>query len=319
MALLRTASSGSYTVVRNHVLRNKSLSWQAKGIYAFMVSLPKGWNFTVAGAAACCSNGVDSTSSALKELINSRYIVRGRVRNANGTMGGSVYTIFDEPCTDEQYQEALTPARESPEEDLPIKDTPVPENPGLDEADEDEPEQDCLPQSITNRPKTNVPKIKKSNTHSLNPNPSNPYPINHERIMEEREAVRERIGYYQLSQEYGEERMDMIMDTITETLCSDRPVIRVAGDTFPTMYVQEKLRRVNSLHVEHVFASLDKYAPNIKNIKLYILTSLFNEVSSMATCIDAEVKHDRSMSWLDDDEDYSFPGGYDFREDLEVN
>lgn len=83
----------------------------------------------------------------------------------------------------------------------------------------------------------------------------------------------------------------MIVDTITETLCSDKPMIRVACDTFPTIYVQEKLRKVNSMHVEHVFASLDKYAPNIKNIKQYIMTALFNEVSTMETCIDAEVKH----------------------------
>ena len=144
MALLRKAGDGSYTVVRNHCLRNKKLSLKAKGMYALIVSLPPNWNFSITGLAGICTDGVSSISAALLELEKSQYIVRGRVRREDGKLGEAIYTIFDEPCTEEQRQEAQAPlvqirrrreivtdddTREEHEPDEPEAEKPIFENP----------------------------------------------------------------------------------------------------------------------------------------------------------------------------------------------
>lgn len=52
----------------NHHLRNAKLSLKAKGLLSLMLSLPEDWDYTTKGLACICKDGVDSITTALKEL-----------------------------------------------------------------------------------------------------------------------------------------------------------------------------------------------------------------------------------------------------------
>ena len=57
-----------YTMISNFVLNDLRLTWRAKGLWAFMMSLPDDWDYSVRGLATRAKDGRDSVTSGLNEL-----------------------------------------------------------------------------------------------------------------------------------------------------------------------------------------------------------------------------------------------------------
>lgn len=100
-----------FTVMSNYHLRDRKLSLKAKGLQSLMLSLPPTWDYTLKGLSAICGDGVDSISSALKELENAGYVIRKRLRNAQGRLCGTEYIIHQVP---QSLEEENKPKRENP-------------------------------------------------------------------------------------------------------------------------------------------------------------------------------------------------------------
>lgn len=109
-----------------------------------------------------------------------------------------------------------------------------------------------------------------------------------------RQTVKENIDYDILLQDhrYDRDRLDEIVDLIVETLCSTKPTICVSGDDFPATLVKEKLLKLDSQHIEYVFECLDKNTTYVRNIKKYLLATLFNAPSTIDSYYSALVNHD---------------------------
>ena len=95
MAVFRVEKTKDFTVMSNHHLRNVSLSLKAKGLLSLMLSLPDNWDYTTKGLAHICKDGVDSISSAIKELEKQGYLTRQRLRDAHGRLGDIEYVIHE--------------------------------------------------------------------------------------------------------------------------------------------------------------------------------------------------------------------------------
>lgn len=50
------------------VLNDIRLSWRAKGLWAYMMSLPDDWDYSIRGLATRAKDGRDSVMSGLNEL-----------------------------------------------------------------------------------------------------------------------------------------------------------------------------------------------------------------------------------------------------------
>ena len=83
MAVFRVEKTKDFTIMSNHHLRNTELSLKAKGILSLMLSLPEDWDYTTKGLAHICKDGVDSITTALKELERHGYLTRQRLRYDN--------------------------------------------------------------------------------------------------------------------------------------------------------------------------------------------------------------------------------------------
>ena len=77
---------------------------------------------------------------------------------------------------------------------------------------------------------------------------------------------------------------------MTETLCSRKPYIKVAGENYPAEVVKSRFRKLDMYHIEYVFSRLDKKHTEVRNIRQYLLTTLYNAPATMINCIDAEVR-----------------------------
>lgn len=107
-----------------------------------------------------------------------------------------------------------------------------------------------------------------------------------------RELIMQNIEYDFLVERYGTERMDEVVELMLETVISQRPYIRIAGDEFPREVVKSRLLKVNSMHLEYVFDCIDRNTTKVGNIKAYLLTALFNSPATMDSYYRAEVNHD---------------------------
>ena len=284
MAVFRIEKTRDYTVMANHHLRNTELSLKAKGLLSLMLSLPEEWDYTTKGLARICKDGVDSICAGVRELEDHGYVVRERIRNPNGQLGAIEYTILEQPRTSE-------PKREKPERENPVQAKPVLDYPVLGK-----PEQENHAQLNTYR--TNKDE---SNTLSANPYPIKSYPINP--IADQmgmdgmdvyREIVKGNIEYDIMKDNFPDdhERLDEIVELMAETLASKKATFCIAGDTYPASTVKFKLLRINSLHIQYVFECLDKNTTEVRNIKKYLLATLFNAPSTMGSYYKAQVNHD---------------------------
>ena len=91
MAVFRIEKTRDYTVMSNYHLRDRSLSLKAKGLLSLMLSLPEDWDYTMKGLARICKDGIDSISGGIRELEAHGYLIRSRVRSANGQLGSIEY------------------------------------------------------------------------------------------------------------------------------------------------------------------------------------------------------------------------------------
>lgn len=61
---------------------------------------------------------------------------------------------------------------------------------------------------------------------------------------------------------------------------------------FPAALVKEKLLKLDSQHIDYVFECLDKNTTYVRNIKKYLLATLFNAPSTIDSYYLALVNHD---------------------------
>ena len=290
MAVCRIEKTKDYTVMANHHLRNKGLSLKAKGLLSLMLSLPEDWDYTVKGLAYICKDGIDSINGAIKELETTGYMHRQRVRNDRGQLTTTEYTIREYP----QNMGGDT----FPAEGLPAQESPILENPIQAMPIQEEPHQ-------LNTYLQTIDKSKKDLfiTETSNPYQSNPYgskktgydEIGCETYEEVKEMVYENIEYRHFKQHGGigmHERLDEVADIIIETLCSTKDTINIAGDDYPARLVKDKMLRITSSHIEYVFDCLNKNTTYVRNIKRYLLATLFNAPSTIDNYYSALVNHD---------------------------
>ena len=93
-----------------------------------------------------------------------------------------------------------------------------------------------------------------------------------------RELIQENIGYEYLCQQYEtyREDLDEIVELIVETVCAKRKTTRIAGSDFPHEIVRSRFLKLDNSHIEFVMDCLQKNTTEIRNMKQYLLTVLFN-------------------------------------------
>lgn len=98
--VIRVDKNSNYTVMCNYHLRDKNITFKAKGVLSLVLSLPDSWNYTIEGLAAISKEGVSAIRSALQELEAAGYVVRKRVRDNKGLLREAEYTFFERPVSE---------------------------------------------------------------------------------------------------------------------------------------------------------------------------------------------------------------------------
>ncbi len=286
MAVFRIERTRDYTVMSNHHLRDKALSLKSKGLLSMMLSLPEDWNYTTRGLAKICKEGVDAIGGALRELESAGYIVRHQMRDRQGRICDTEYVIYEQP---------QPKAPDTPQPDTASPDT---ENPYLDDPDTEKPAELNIEKSKTQKQTTDV-----SSTDSIPfrefaaarpPERKGRDAMSAEEMQSYRELILENIEYDHLCREFEtyREDLDEIVELIVETVCARRKTTRIAGADFPHEVVRSRFLKLDSSHIEFVMECLHNNTTEVRNIKQYLLTVLFNAPTTMNNHYTAQVNHD---------------------------
>ncbi|EJR53675.1 hypothetical protein IIO_05932, partial [Bacillus cereus VD115] len=118
MGIIRVEKNRNYSVINNTGLRDERLSWKAKGILAYILTLPDDWVFYREELATHSKDGIDSLKSGMKELKEYGYVKRAPIRNDKNKIVSWETVIHEVP-------------QEEPLADFPPVENPPVENPLL--------------------------------------------------------------------------------------------------------------------------------------------------------------------------------------------
>lgn len=115
MGKIKLNKKDNFTIISNSVLKNANLTLKAKGLYAYMWSLPDDWDYSVAGLTKVLKEGKDAINEALKELEREGYLVRTILRSG-GKFSDMDYILPETP--------QRVPFTENPQAEKPFTENP---------------------------------------------------------------------------------------------------------------------------------------------------------------------------------------------------
>ena len=89
------------------------------------------------------------------------------------------------------------------------------------------------------------------------------------------------------------ETLEGIVDLLAETCSSKRKTIRIAGDDKPIEVVKSRLMKLNSMHIQFVLDCLKENTTYVRDMKQYLLTTLFNAPVTIDPYYQARVNYDQ--------------------------
>lgn len=164
MAIIRARNDKNYTVINNVGLRDDRLSWKARGLLSYMLSLPDDWIFRDLELTNHAPDGKESTKKGLKELEQYGYLVKQQSRGERGKFATNDWLLYEVPLTDLPLPD--NPPTVNPLTDKPLPDKPSAENPPLLSTNE----------LSTDLPSTNLPSTEGSNKDNVEQKPDDPIP-----------------------------------------------------------------------------------------------------------------------------------------------
>lgn len=121
MGIIRVKKDSNYSVINNTGLKDERLSWKAKGILAYALTLPDNWTFHISELSQHAKDGEDSLRSGFKELKALGYIKRYPVRDEKS-----------KKITNWETEIYETPDMGKPHEEEPLMEIPHVENPDVE-------------------------------------------------------------------------------------------------------------------------------------------------------------------------------------------
>ena len=89
-----------------------------------------------------------------------------------------------------------------------------------------------------------------------------------------------------------EDTLYQIVDLLVDTCATNRKTLRIAGDDKPAEVVRSRFMKLNADHIRFVLKCLAENSNPIRNMKQYLLASLYNAPTTMQLSYQNQTNHD---------------------------
>ena len=300
MAIFRVKKTRDFTIMSNHHLRDKKLSLKAKGLLSLILSLPEDWDYTLKGLSYICKEGVDAVRMAVKELEDAGYIERRRFRNEKGQLKSIEYIIHEIPETAEEEDTTEEPKSENtaqepvfcqPISEKSIEEAPTSEIPilvGTTQLNTNIQSTKEEKTDLSKYPSINLSKEKKSET--LSDSQAEERWI--DRYNQNIEFIKSNIEYDGLCTIHDRATLDNIVSIMAEVLTVDRHSYTIEGCEYPAVLIKKRFSEVDYSVMDAFLMQFENKTEKIRNIKSYLITSMYNAPSTASAQIHNAVIHD---------------------------
>lgn len=108
------------------------------------------------------------------------------------------------------------------------------------------------------------------------------------------ELIKENIDYDCLIEQNPnrKDRINEMVKIMLDVVCSSKLYIKVNGEDYSQEVVKSQFLKLDSSHIEYVIMAMDRCPSDIRNIRSYLITSLYNAPFTIGSFFSAMVNHD---------------------------
>ena len=92
-----------------------------------------------------------------------------------------------------------------------------------------------------------------------------------------------------------EDTLYQIVDLLVDTCATNRKMLHIAGDDKPAEVVRSRFMKLNADHIRFVLKCLAENSSPIRNMKQYLLASLYNALTTMQLSYQNQTNHDLAI------------------------
>ena len=242
----------NFSMVSNTIIRDKTISLKAKGLYALIQSYITMENFTLYKSflMSKCSEGERAFNSAWQELKDTGYLKMYKFRGKHSKSFTYEYELLDLPELQDGHFEDL--------HFVPLQNEDL--------------------QNVQGTKQPPINNILSNNTGRNNINPI----ISVDEVMEQI-----KIAEYSFFDESQAREIALLIADVYNM--RDEAEIRVSGIQRTAKEVKERFRLLNHFHIQYVIEAIKDNTTNIRNKRNYLLTALYNAPTTLETHYQNEI------------------------------
>ena len=107
-----------------------------------------------------------------------------------------------------------------------------------------------------------------------------------------KELIMENIEYDIMSERYSSVWLDEIVEIMVDVVCSKEPYIRVNKQDYPHEVVKSRFLKIDASHIEYIYDALKDNTSNVRNIRAFLITTIYRSFETADNWYAAKVKHD---------------------------
>ena len=279
--VFRVFKTEKFSVISNYHLFDKRLTHKATNLLTTMLALSPVWDYTLKGLASLKKDGIDGVRSGIRELEKLGYLTRRQLRNEKGQLAHNEYLVYETPELNPNFAKSEENCQELPSLENPITDKKI-NSPSLENPSTENPTQ-------LNTKLLNTKYINQSYQDNNNININNTYrcdemdsidKIDRKEIKAE---LKKQLNYENLisRNEADKKQINSIINILADVMSSRSQSIRIGGENKPLEEVIQRFKQLTDKHIAYILECLNKNANKPRNIRAYLLTSLFNAPSTM--------------------------------------
>jgi hypothetical protein len=94
------------------------------------------------------------------------------------------------------------------------------------------------------------------------------------------DLIKKNIDYDIIIERYGA-WLDEIVLIMTDVVCSRSPTIRINKQDYPTDVVKSRFLKITSQHIEYIHDSIKDNTSNVRNIRAFLITTIYNSLETI--------------------------------------
>ena len=106
------------------------------------------------------------------------------------------------------------------------------------------------------------------------------------------QLIKDNIDYDIIVEQYGAAWLDEIVALMVDVVCSKEPYIRINKQDYPQEIVKSRFLKIDSSHIEYIHFSLKENTSNVRNIRAFLITTIYRAFETTDNWYSAKVNYD---------------------------